>query len=105
MGVYPTENWTRNRETGTATRTYNDFSGQIVTEIYQLLVVFTDRHTCYCCSCSEFGSDPYCRNHGWAAERPCEDHGMPGVLDDDGHMPVSVQAARAGNDELSRRAR
>lgn len=55
-----------------------------------------DRTDCFCCSCSEFGnSDPYCRNHGFAGERPCETHNMPGTPDDDGVMPESVQAYRA----------
>lgn len=56
------------------------------------------RSDCFCCSCdpeSSSTSDPACRNHGWAAERPCEKHGMPGAAYDDGEMPESVQAVRA----------
>lgn len=61
---------------------------------------------CYCCSCYEddYGmvtSDPACRNHGFAAQRPCELHNMPGQpwddygFDTDGKMPESVQQKRA----------
>lgn len=49
---------------------------------------------CFCCSCGDRdreGSDPFCRNHGWAGERPCEKHGSPGKVDDDGKMPSSVE--------------
>jgi len=39
-----------------------------------------ERTTCYCCSCGEReGSDPYCRNHGFAGERRCEKHRMRGT--------------------------
>lgn len=55
------------------------------------------RTNCFCCSCGDMeGSDPACRNHGFAATRPCELHNMPGSpWDDDGTMPESVQVARA----------
>lgn len=61
-----------------------------------------ERTDCFCCSCDEDrpGSDPACRNHGWAAERPCETHSMPGspwdenAGDLDGKMPASVQQYR-----------
>lgn len=63
-----------------------------------------ERTNCFCCSCREFGgADPACRNHGWAATRPCEKHKMPGSPWDidgdeyDGVMPVSVEKAREGN--------
>jgi hypothetical protein len=66
---------------------------------------WTEKRTnCFCCSRGDRdGSDPACRNHGFAAKRPCEAHGMPGStweeLDgsDSGEMPASVQAARAGD--------
>lgn len=56
-----------------------------------------ERTDCFCCSCRENGygglvADPYCRNHGWYGERPCETHMLPGTAGDDGIMPVSVQA-------------
>lgn len=55
-----------------------------------------ERTDCFCCSCSDWGgSDPYCRNHGFAAERPCEVHQMPGTPNEAGVMPESVQAERA----------
>lgn len=62
------------------------------------------RTDCFCCSCGDYGSDPACRNHGFAAERPCEKHGTSGSVWDDmfnddgtlhatsGTMPESVQA-------------
>lgn len=60
----------------------------------------TFRVDCYCCSCPDWGGpDPYCRNHGFAAERPCEVHNMPGTADEKGVMPESVQAERARNRE------
>lgn len=62
------------------------------------------RTNCYCCSCpDEGGQDPYCRNHGFAGTRPCEEHNMPGQEAEGPNgenlgMPTSVQQARAGND-------
>lgn len=54
------------------------------------------RTDCFCCSCPESGSsDPYCRNHGFAGERPCETHNLPGSPADERDMPDSVQARRA----------
>lgn len=65
--------------------------------------VETARDDCFCCSCDDErpGSDPACRNHGWAAQRPCEKHNLPGQpWDDDVNdvgagMPDSVQVKRA----------
>jgi hypothetical protein len=80
--------------------------------IYERTVIETpwvevQRITCYCCSCGDReGSDPACRNHGFAAVRPCEEHGTPGSVWDadmgdgeplpDWHdtMPESVQEVR-----------
>lgn len=80
--------------------------------VYERCVVQTEwvevqRITCFCCSCGEReGSDPACRNHGFAAVRPCEEHGTPGSVWDadtgdgeplpDWHntMPESVQVIR-----------
>ncbi len=61
------------------------------------------RDNCYCCSCGDReGSDAACRNHGFAGQRPCETHNMPGQEWGDeasseleGSMPESVQAERA----------
>lgn len=45
--------------------------------------VETNRTDCYCCSCpEEGGADAYCRNHGFAGERPCETHNLPGYIDE-----------------------
>ncbi len=63
-----------------------------------------ERTDCYCCSCEgdRPGSDAACRNHGWAAQRPCEKHNLPGQPWDedagpelDGKIPDSVQAVWA----------
>lgn len=69
------------------------------------------RTDCYCCSCDDdvdgfTTTDPCCRNHGWWGVRPCERHAMPGYADDEGVLPISVQAKRRatgrteGNDNL-----
>jgi hypothetical protein len=69
-----------------------------------------ERSDCFCCSCNEHysSSDPACRNHGFAAKRPCETHNLPGSEWDDfgiegdtevGTMPESVQAVRRRNAE------
>lgn len=61
-----------------------------------------ERTDCFCCSCGE-GSDPACRNHGFAAQRPCDIHNLPGSEWDDfgiegdtlvGTMPEPVSVAR-----------
>jgi len=59
-----------------------------------------ERTDCFCCSCSEFGIDVFCRNHGFAGQRPCEVHNMPGEADDEGKMPASVQKERARNEKV-----
>lgn len=67
-----------------------------------------ERTNCFCCSCNHYGdglitTDAACRNHGFAAHRPCEEHGMPGEpwedfgTPDDGKMPESVQQKRAAD--------
>lgn len=69
------------------------------------------RTDCFCCSCGDReGSDVACRNHGFAAKRPCEAHGTPGspwpvdFENDDAigpeQMPESVQAIRKQQSEL-----
>lgn len=56
---------------------------------------------CLCCSCSDVSNlhitDPYCRNHGFAGSRPCEEHNSPGMPDEEGNMPESVQKRRSLN--------
>lgn len=59
------------------------------------------RTDCFCCSCGELHTDPACRNHGFAAKRPCELHNMPGqVWDHSGEMPEPVQAVRIRRADL-----
>lgn len=91
MGIYPSLNTSR----------YGDVLQETVSEpglkrtyVYQLLCVIEERTTCFCCSCVDQSSDPSCRNHGWAARRPCEYHQMAGDPDSEGTMPVSVEAYR-----------
>ena len=94
MGVYP-RTWVTNKRqnpdgTETWTETWTDYA------VERTRTVTTGpwverRITCYCCSCGEYSSDPYCRNHGFAATRPCEVHGMAGEPDEEGVMPESVQ--------------
>ncbi|MGC0143179.1 hypothetical protein [Pseudactinotalea sp. Z1732] len=104
MGIYP--------RTKIVDRQRNIAGGEFWTEeehtpglIRRRLVVaqpwVEERTDCFCCSCdnteygTRVGSDPHCRNHGFAAERPCETHNMPGQTNEDGVMPASVQKARA----------
>lgn len=63
------------------------------------------RTNCFCCSCDQdedgyIHHDFYCRNHGFAGLRPCEEHQMPGQKNEDGYMPSTVQAVRAGQQAL-----
>lgn len=56
---------------------------------------WTEKRTdCYCCSCREDLTDAACRNHGWAARRPCLTHGLPGQpWDGSSDMPAPVGVA------------
>lgn len=100
MGIYPrrhTENHQRGSfggETWTEVETQPGIIRKRKVEAHQWVETRTD---CFCCSCPDWGGgDPYCRNHGFAGERPCERHNMPGSPDEEsGVMPESVQAARA----------
>ncbi len=68
--------------------------------VYQQIAYIENRTNCFCCSCPgyPYGGDAACRNHGWAAARPCEEHNMPGsTWEDDDTMPDSVQAHRRRN--------
>lgn len=83
-----TESWTE------TTHSTEGDSVRLITASASILT----RTNCFCCSCTDTGaSDPYCRNHGFAGERPCEDHKMPGQVDEEGRMPASVQSQRAKN--------
>jgi hypothetical protein len=114
MGIYPTLSKSTvqfNHHTGEQTWTeYRETPGLVE----QRTVTATrwetkERTDCYCCSCHDDrpGSDPACRNHGFAAQRPCETHNLPGQTWGDeagpalnGKMPLSVQQYRAGNRSL-----
>ncbi|MEG2887262.1 MAG: hypothetical protein RR853_09065 [Aurantimicrobium sp.] len=61
----------------------------------------TARFACHCCTCDEDYytgqqyNDPYCRNHGYYGERPCDIHNLPGMLgEEDTEMPDSVLTVR-----------
>lgn len=107
MGIYPEERYYR--QNGLLYRTYNDFSGLVTTEVYDLIVTHEERTTCYCCSCPEDGSDSLCRNHNMGfGMRPCERHGTPGQSEinwdknmeeyDTGVIPPSREWERARQD-------
>ena len=101
MGIYPDERYQKQRN-GNLVHTVNT-PGLLVTTVYVPVVTIESRDNCYCCSCFEADDqgtqrDPYCRNHGWMGERPCEDHDMPGTVDEDMEALVSVQAKRRSHD-------
>lgn len=80
-----TETWTETRTTPGLTHTREVTASKWHEE----------RDNCFCCSCPEHAyADPFCRNHGFAGSRPCEEHSMPGTPDEFGNMPRSVQSAR-----------
>lgn len=103
MGIYPEDTKgpvIRDEERGLETWTeYRTWPGFVQTrELQATLWKETERTDCFCCSCGDReGSDPACRNHGWAAQRPCEAHNMPGQAwepepgETEGKMPESVQ--------------
>lgn len=109
MGIYPTTEISERirHEDGTETwlETYNAFDGAIRTRRVTAEAYAETRTDCFCCSCGESeGSDPACRNHGFAAKRPCDIHNLPGSEWDDfgiegdtsvGTMPEPVSVARA----------
>lgn len=84
MGIYRNEAYavdvSRDGEHQILVKTIDAGYGLIRTEVYQLICSIDDRQTCFCCSCGyREGADVACRNHGFAAMRPCEKHGMPGM--------------------------
>lgn len=100
MGIYPTSDY-KPGHNGSLVRTYSEPGIEIVT-VYMPVLQIENRTECFCCSCPDYSHDPACRNHGFAAKRPCELHDMPGSTWDpefmDGEediMPESVQAHRA----------
>lgn len=138
MGIYPDKTWrstTSHRQPSllpdedrvpkqVATYTYH-VPGLTQTFVYELVAVIEERTNCYCCTCPDDGlqTDPACRNHGWAATRPCEEHDMPGQPWGDemctdacrgtrhavgcrtGTMPNSVQVVRQRRRESEERQR
>jgi hypothetical protein len=113
MGIYPHEEWAKGSvvkpdgsQVETVVNYYDTMTGLTRIRVFECITEFSVRTNCYCCSCGEReGSDPACRNHGWAATRPCERHGMPGQEWDDtletaaGRMPESVQAYRRKHEQ------
>lgn len=106
MGIYPNVAYTRR---GDELTVVTDTPGLKVVETFVLAGKTETRDDCYCCSCGEReGSDPFCRNHGFAGKRKCETHCMPGddyVVDYDTGIPtsepmLSVQAERARMDRV-----
>lgn len=100
MGIYPDETYKRGAD-NTLIHTHDEPGLQII-RYYKEILVIENRTECFCCSCPDYSHDPACRNHGFAAKRPCELHDMPGSTWDpefmDGEediMPESVQAYRA----------
>lgn len=101
MGIYPRESKSRETRNEDGTSTWVEtwsIPGLTRTRTVTASEWSETRDNCFCCSCPEFGnSDPFCRNHGFAGTRPCEEHNMPGDFDPDmtDGMPRSVQAERA----------
>lgn len=100
MGIYPDEKYETQPNGVLLHRSSTPGLERVA--VYVQIAYIENRTNCYCCSCPEDGSDPACRNHGFAAVRPCEDHDMPGQpwgdemgADWRGTMPESVQALRA----------
>lgn len=112
MGLYPERDIVRtSTPEGTFLTVTRTEPGLVTTERFVLASTMVERDNCFCCSCDENDlggliADPACRNHGFAATRPCEVHGMPGSVWDDlpnddgtlpewcGTMPESVQEIR-----------
>lgn len=81
MGIYPNLSYKEVRgRPGAESQLHvvTEIPGYTRTVIYAALAVVEERTNCFCCSCGEYAIDPACRNHGWAATRPCGLHGMPG---------------------------
>ena len=97
MGLYP-QHTTEPRDTSYArewTETRDCYGYKLQRKITATEWVEVERTDCYCCSCRDNGyggtvNDPYCRNHGWYGERPCEKHSMPGTPGEDGVIPDGV---------------
>ena len=96
MGIYANERWVK-RTDGLVEYYYDGGFGIETVTVFTPIAAFENRVACYCCTCGEReGSDAACRNHGWAAVRPCLFHDMPGSewdeeVGDAGQMPMSVE--------------
>lgn len=109
MGIYPEYRKANVQHVGAGALTWTEYreTPGLVEERECTATGWTvkERTDCYCCSCGDHpGSDAACRNHGFAAQRPCDEHNLPGQPWDDngspswaGKMPVSVQQYRNGN--------
>lgn len=97
MGIYPKDEF-KHLPGGLVERTYNDFSGKVVTTWYQPILEIEVRETCYCCSCHyREGDDAFCRNHGYGwGERHCEMHDVgTGVgLDPETDAPFPLESVQ-----------
>lgn len=69
------------------TETSNETGYKLTRQVTATQWVEMERTDCYCCSCDDddLGNyvDVFCRNHGYAGERPCEVHNLPGTIDPD----------------------
>lgn len=80
MGIYESKQQLFNRDRTVLTITRDPGYGEIIVESWVKVCEIRDRQNCFCCSCGDReGTDVACRNHGWAAKRPCEMHEMPGT--------------------------
>lgn len=84
MGIYPGNvqyeyDTTRDCNSPIMHVTWDTGYGEVVVQTWVQICEIRDRRTCFCCSCGDReGSDVACRNHGFAAKRPCEKHETPG---------------------------
>jgi hypothetical protein len=100
MGLYAEQFLERQGSTLLISENYPGISH---VKVYQLVAEIENRTDCFCCTCGDReGSDPACRNHGWAAQRPCDIHGFPGQPwdDDESEMPEPVTVYRERHSDV-----
>lgn len=97
MGIYPTKDTTRPKPTDDGGQTWEETTDDYAVKRTRTVIAGPwreERYNCFCCTCEYTDaysmSDAYCRNHGFAGERPCDIHNMPGQPDDDDKMPMPV---------------
>lgn len=79
MGTYPNTKYEHDLKSKVLKVTQDTGWGLTKVTFYEPIAVLEHRKTCYCCSCGDReGSDPFCRNHGFAGTRACEEHEMHG---------------------------